>query len=310
MASLALSLAFQVLAAPNTDAASWQLTVDNDYFNFWQKPDRRPDFGYTHGTELVHITPQAPRVIVRRVPRWLSGGEGFARTGLEFSARQSIYAPWRLPADRPYAGWLEVAAGLRREDTRSLRRGVLHVGVTGPPSQADRVQKWIHRRFGLGDAPDWSHELPFEPGIGIELESMSRALSSGTAGRLQLNAGPKWRARLGTYAIDLRIGMETVAGWNVPQWPSAAKHTQGASAYVTAAIHVDAIARDEFLDGPFFRDGRDINKDLVVPEAHTGIGAAYGPATLEWRVTRRAKEFVDQPSPHTYSSLVFNWNSK
>ena len=35
--------------------ARWHLTLDNDFFNFWQKPNERPDFGYTAGTDLsVH----------------------------------------------------------------------------------------------------------------------------------------------------------------------------------------------------------------------------------------------------------------
>jgi hypothetical protein len=65
-------------AAPRAGAADFRLTLDNDHFNFWQKPGERPDFGYTHGTEFALRLPRGDRGLPRWIPqRWLAraGGE-------------------------------------------------------------------------------------------------------------------------------------------------------------------------------------------------------------------------------------------
>ena len=303
---LALVIALALAAPGSAAAGGLRLAVDNDYFNFWQGPRDRPDFGYTHGSELIWEGSGVPAAL-SRLPAWLGGTErrdGPAR--LQIRVRQAIHAPWRLPPDRPYGGWLGVGVGIRRETATARRDAILHVGVTGPPSLAASMQRYIHRRFGFGVPPDWSGQIPYEPGIAIEASGASRRFTRGSNDGLMLHGGPMWRARLGTYAVDVRGGLEATAGIHPPlPWGGTTRTPGAASLYLVAAARIDIIARDELLDGTLFRRSAGVSATPLVPEVQTGIGVRVNRARFEWQITRRAKEYRIQPVPHTYSSLVF-----
>jgi len=296
-----------VLAVPVAlaDGHGARLTLDNDQFNFWQVPDARPDFGYTHGVELAFHAPRAPASLARLAPAWLVGGKTAERS-LEVRVRQAIYSPWTNPPDRPYAGWLELALGLAHTDLQASREVLLHVGVTGPPSQAGATQRYFHRRFDKGEPPDWSGQLPAEPGIG--LEASAARLTRAPETTWQSFGGWFVRARAGTYALDLRLGATFSAGLGPPRpWPAPAPTGSGPALYLRWAPRLDLIARDEFLDGTLFRSSAAPGANPVVPESEFVIGTGWGHARLEWSVLRRGKEFEAQPGPHTYGSLALTW---
>ena len=287
--------------------ASWHLTLDNDFFNFWQKPNERPDFGYTAGTDLSVHSDHIPRLLAPFAGGGRSGAGSASGPCFEFGLRQEIYAPWRLGGDRPYAGWLEVRLGLRSESANALRRWVAHAGVTGPPSLAQEAQDLIHKSFGF-NYPGWSHQLPFEPGATLEYEGVQRVLGVGAERGLAWEVAPAWRARLGTIATDLRVGAQTALGWAPPPpWDRSDRIPRSAGIYALGAVRLDAIARDEFLDGTLFRPSARTHKRPVVAAAESGIGFRWRGGELEWRVTRRQKDFRTQPWPHTYSAIVLNW---
>ena len=309
---LALALGIARAATPAlADGVGMRLGLDNDQFNFWEKPADRPDFGYTHGTEIALHFPEAPRALARLAPAWLIGRAraGESARSLEVTVRQSIYSPWSNPPDEPYAGWLEAAVGVSRGNADERRTLLLHAGVTGPPSLAGRVQRYFHRRFDRGEPPpDWSHQLPFEPGLGLEARGEWTAAASGPAAGWRLAAGPLARARAGTYAVDLRVGMNVSLGLATPTpWP-ATRPAPGPSFYVRASPRLDLVGRDEFLDGTLFRASSGLpGARPLVPESELVFGAGWSHARLEYTVIRRGKEFDGQPTPHTYSTCAFIW---
>jgi hypothetical protein len=309
---LAFALGIARAATPvHADDVGARFGLDNDQFNFWEKPADRPDFGYTHGTEISLHFPDAPRALARLAPAWLigRGRAGESAPSLEVTVRQSIYSPWSNPPDEPYAGWLEAAIGVSRAIAEERRTLLLHAGVTGPPSLAGRVQRYFHRRFDHGDPPpDWSHQLPFEPGLGLEAGGEWIAAASGPAAGWRLAAGPLARLRAGTYAVDLRLGMNVSLGRATPMpWP-AGRPASGPALYVRARPKLDVVARDEFLDGTLFRASRGFpGAQALVPESEFVFGAGWSHARLEYAVIRRGKEFDGQPTPHTYSSCTFAW---
>lgn len=298
-------------ARARADGVGASLTLDNDQFNFWQKPNDRPDFGYTHGTEITLRFADAPRALVRLAPAWLLGRARAGETApaLEVSVRQSIYGPWTDPPDEPYAGWLEVAAGIARGSEDEHRAVLLHAGVTGPPSFGANVQRYFHHRFDRGEPlPDWSHQLPFEPGVGLEARGDWTTARSGPAAGWRLAAGPAGRVRLGTFAADLRLGMNVSLGLATPAPRGGTRPAPGPSLYVRASPKVDFVARDEFLDGTLFRESTGLpGANPVVAESEIVFGAGWSHARLEYAVIRRGKEFAGQPSLHTYSSCVLRW---
>lgn len=307
----ALGLLLCLAAPADSDSGpAVRVTLDNDQFNFWQVPIRRPDFGYTHGTEIALRLPRAPHAVARLAPGWLLGDEtAGGEPALELRVRQNIYSPWTLPPDRHYAGWLEAAVGVSRSGEHSYRELLAHVGITGPPSLAGTIQRGMHQRYYDGDPPDWSGQLLAEPGFGLEAGAVSRGLAAGNPAGLRLLAGGSGRARLGTYAVDLRLGLPMVVGWAPPGlWTAGAPVPAGWSIYVRLNPHVEFIARDEFLDGTLFRHDPGPGARPVVAESEAAVGVARGHLGIEWRVLRRSREFDGQPRPHTYSSLAATWS--
>jgi len=304
-------------AAPPTRDASREegrlaarLILDNDNFDFWIPPDQRPDFGYTHGTLIDVDFAGAPRWMNRVTPDWIVGpGPEGESPVFALRLRQAIFGPWVLPPDRPYAGWLELAAGLTRRSERSRRELLLHLGVTGPPSLAAKTQDYFHHRFQEGPAPDWSNQLPAEPGIALEWNGATQILALGCDRGLRWRLGPSTRGRLGTFATDLRVALETSAGLNPPAgWGGPIRPAGAFSLYALAAPKVDFIARDEFLDGTVFRSSESVDSKPVVPESEVGVGIGWYGVRAEWRVLRRGKEFEKQPDLHSYGSIQLSWN--
>jgi len=300
------------------DDVGARFQLDNDQFNFWQKPGDRPDFGYTHGTLVALHFANAPRGLARLAPAWLIGraSPGESAPSLEVSFFQGIDAPWTqfgtswsTRVDRPYAGWLEGAIGISRSGRREFREVLLHLGVTGPPSLAGALQRYFHRRFDHGEPlPDWSRQLPFEPGLGLEASGLWTTAASRATSPWQATFGPLARVRAGTYADDLRLGVNLVLGLNpAAPWPAAGASPHGPSLYVRATPRLDLVARDEFLDGPLFRAGGGPGSEPWIGESEVVFGAGWAHARLEYAVLRRSKEFAAQPVPHTYSTCAFTW---
>jgi hypothetical protein len=226
---------------------------------------------------------------------------------LSLRVRQLIYAPWFTGgSDEPFAGWLEVALVASRASETDARALAFHLGVTGPPSAADRVQHWVHRQFGFGPAPSWQGELPAEPGFGFEWSGTSTSIAWGRADRLRLLAGPEWRARLATDAIDGRLGMDAAAGWSPPGRSRAAAGP--VSLYLVGALRIDVVARSQFFDGTLFHRSERARTERLVPEAESGVGLRVVHVRAEWRVHRREAEYTGQPEPHTYSTLSLEWD--
>ena len=230
---LALPALLGVLGQTGAAQTGVTLVVDNDYFNFWQTADRRPDVDYTQGVILtVRLPAGLPHVL-----RWMGRGmpcdrtvpAGVACTRLGLSLGQAIYTPWHdspvlLRGDRPYAGWLHISGEMRHESHTALDGATLTVGVTGPPSLAEPVQTRFHQWFGFRTPQGWDQQLPFEPGVQLGLDGARRVMHLGEEGRLELGVSPTWRALLGTVAVSGTLGTVAMFGWRPPPpWPGPRK---------------------------------------------------------------------------------------
>jgi hypothetical protein len=309
---LALAAGGSLLTSDSGRAApvAARLTLDNDQFDFWMPPDQRPDFAYTHGTEIVLRFASAPRVLARLAPRALMGSPAGGPLALEIETRQSIYSPLGLPPERPFAGWLELAIGLVSESRAGRRELRLHAGVTGPPSGADRVQAYFHRHYDHIPALDWSNQLPFEPGLDLELATHSLGYARGRPAGWHIAAGPALRARAGIPATDLRLGFEATAGFAPPSpWGGRGGARATPRLYLRASPRLDLVLRDEFLAGTLLRASPRVDARALIPESEIGLGVGWSGFRLEWRIERRAREARVQSIPHTYGTLELAWDA-
>ena len=154
-------------------AGTFGVQVENDIFG------EGTDEHYSHGSRLSYLTDDLPADSwQRRIADWLPFAQRGQEARASFALGQSIFTPVDLSNpnlilnDRPYAGWLYASYGFvlgpRRSETLSrlastkidrLDTFEISLGVVGPASQAEEVQKFIHKLIGAEDPKSRSRKL-------------------------------------------------------------------------------------------------------------------------------------------------------
>ncbi len=198
------------------DGGFWSIQFEND---LWGSGDDR---FYSHGTEVSYLSLKSP-------PGWLTRlGQGlpFFRIGdvsaVQYSVGQKIFTPQDterstlITDDRPYAGWLYGSANLmsRYVDEPNLQVGNIlgiTVGIVGPSSQAEDIQRGFHDLIGVDKPNGWDNQLKDELGLlltytrrwqyfhplggGLEFETSPHLV--GALGNVYTYAGAGMMLRLG-----------------------------------------------------------------------------------------------------------------
>ena len=113
------------------------------------------------------------------------------------SVGQNIYTPENIRetalinTDRPYAGWLYAGFSLfneKRPSTLSTKWDSLNtleldIGIVGPQSYAQDVQKMVHQYINVTRPNGWDHQLKNEPGLVRLYEWKLRTVTGSTAPR-------------------------------------------------------------------------------------------------------------------------------
>lgn len=307
-------LAVLLLAAVMTADAQpiAQVELDNDAFNFWQAPPSRADREYTQGMRVALAVP------ARRNPLapLLGGGSVCSRSDCLVSllaVSQAIYTPnlvarSRAAGERPFAGWLALELGARRERPAAIDETTIAVGITGPASLAGSLQRTLHSQFNFRTPQGWEGQLPNELAVTLRYAG-ARELLRGrqTHRQTQLALAPVWAVQLGTRATDAMLGLQSTIGLRPPlPWrPTHTDRNDRWGLYLSAGASGTAVFHNLVLDGTVFRASAAVPKRLLVPEMQFGFGVRGSRGSAEWRVHRLGREYDSQPQPHTYSSFVF-----
>ncbi len=224
------------------------MVEENDYFFY--PTDRH----YTQGIRLSYLTdPVVDGDRSADAFHWLDDnvfaddaqGAVSLDKHVDWSFGQSIFTPTNLvltkpdPADRPYAGWAYLQAGLLQSATPKSEDGSgvlddleLQLGVVGPMALADETQNDWHEYF-MHEAVSqgWSYQLHNEPGVDLIYQRRWRVGASVEAANdqgLSVDLVPGAGAALGnvlTYAnagATLRFGYRTRRGlWTAAHLPGA-----------------------------------------------------------------------------------------
>jgi lipid A 3-O-deacylase len=237
--------------------------------------------------------------------------------------------PWPDPEDRPYGGWLH--AGLlfhhlsaAEVPTRSSRLTLeATVGVTGPASGAEHVQRGVHsalrRLFGPDTARDpigWEAQLPTEPTFHFAALREQPLLWSPF-----VDASWSAGAMLGTVFTNASAGATVRVGWLArpfglaPLMPSIrqALSAQRAppertwEAYLFARGQARLVARNLFLDGTLFRKSVSVRKTPVVGDTELGAAVRTRHFQAVLGMVFRSQEMAEPPDPrlggHRFAQL-------
>jgi hypothetical protein len=314
--ALLLATAPALAEARETDpAASWGFILENDTFS---GTDRYYTNGFLFSWRSPSYDPPAWMDAMTTRSRLFPAG-GVTRWGLAFG--QSIFTPDDTlarnpdPNDRPYAGWLYVAASLISYTARDYAALELQAGVVGPSALGRGVQNTTHDLMNIDRAYGWDFQLRDEPGLNLLYNRIWRhnfptgrqGLSWGVLPSLNLSLG-----NVSTYAaagLTFRLGTELEADFGVPRVRPANAGSLFFQPdgewgwYVFAGAEGRAIARDIFLDGNTWLDSRSVDRETFVGDISAGFAVILPRARLTFSYTYRTQEFATQRDDAQFGSV-------
>jgi lipid A 3-O-deacylase len=307
------------MAAGNAQAQhplSVSVRADNDAFNFWMPPYARPDEEYTSGVrgtlEYAGGAWWERWLHPKTVPCTAGAGPCATRT---FSLGQDSYTGTLAPGDtsyvpggRPDAGWLYVQESSRIASDSHLDETSVTIGVTGPPSLAQATQRFFHSLAPeFNHTFDWSHQLPFEPGIIVAYEHTQRVLVFGEGKPFGGDFEPHVGASLGNILTEGTAGVRARTGFRLHHpWLLAAQSTTPEVAFfIDATMH--GVVRNEFLAGTMFRSNDHVQERPFVPEYQGGVSVRWRRLTAAYSVDRTGSEYSARATGHSWSRLALEW---
>lgn len=297
-----------VLAQSNPDDGILTFQFENDIFG-------NTDQHFTHGTRLAWMSPED------KVPDWIKDAASYmplfdpnASKRIVYSLGQSIFTPDDLkqtaliPADRPYAGWLYAGVGLVSVSGDRLDNLELDIGVVGPASFAEDVQKTWHKWFGFQRPNGWDNQLENELGILLSYERKWRRLVRFNALGLDGDLTPHFGLNVGNVLTQSATGFTVRIGGDLsrhydygpprirPSLPGSDYFVSdgGISWYLFLGAEGRVVARNIFLDGNTFRGSHSVDKKMLVGDIQGGIAFIVGPVRLAYTHIFRTKEFESQ----------------
>jgi hypothetical protein len=318
VAAVTIALAAPSPAAGDEPAAprgTFNLLIENDLI-------AGTDRHYTHGLQA----------------RWLSGADdvpGWVRelgTALplfapkaalrvSYALGQSIFTPddigraELIADDRPYAGWLYGGIGLVGATPERIDTLELDLGVVGPASLAEPVQKRWHALIKTTRPQGWDHQLGNEPGVVLYYERKWRRFQRFPFAGLQGDLMPHLGAAAGnvfTYGaggLTLRLGNDLAEDFGAPRIQPALPGSgffvadQPFGWYLFAGVEGRAVARNIFLDGSTFADSHSVDKRPLVGDFQVGLALTLGPVRLTYSHIFRTREFDGQDEPDSFGAL-------
>jgi hypothetical protein len=315
---IAVGIASVPLSASAQANGAVLFRVDNDGFDFWLRPWERSDGEYTNGVRMSvelgraprwrHLTPSAP-------PCADVDDRTLRCTSTLFTLGQDMYTPaedsqpysypgWRN--QRPYAGWLFGSLLVRTARRSTVRSFGVTLGITGPPSLADRAQSRAHEAMrGYTNIPvGWETQIRFEPGVVVTANQRWLLFSGTVRGIRLIDAAVNAGVSAGNILTNAEAGADVRAGINLSH-PWRRERRRGPAEIVAMlGVRGQAIAHSIFLDGNTIHPDRRVDRIPGVADVHGSLGIRLGPLVLAYAVTQRSREYTTGPRTHTFGSLV------
>jgi lipid A 3-O-deacylase len=274
-------------------------------------------------------------------PAWADGlapvipfGDGLdgVETAFGLSVFQLMFTPEDLEEkdliedDRPYAGWLGVAAYWQRAGAFNDRTSVLdHIefdlGVVGEASGAQALQTFIHSAFPDQIKPaGWGNQLSHEVAANLTLRRKYRVTSLPADSGLAFQVIPGFGGTLGTVYRRLEADVTVRLGWNLPNDFGATRIADVGSAtggwpgawglYVFLRGGGTLSEHNIFLDGNNFQNSHFVTKNPLVGEGQVGVVLQlFRGLEIGYSHTFLTEEFEDQDGTHSFGTFSIGYRA-
>ncbi len=303
-----------------SEGGTFSVTFENDLFG-------NSDQNYTNGARISYVTPRNDLPLVGRFARrnlgWLTDADDWYGT---VAFGQNIYTPEDLsrvppdPTDRPYAGFLYVSFGIAADRGDRLDTIALDLGVVGPASQADWVQRLVHDTLGFTEPEGWEFQLENEPGVRLLYERKYRFGYDFNLPvfDLAVDAAPHFGLALGNVDISaaagltVRVGDELRDNYGPPRvrpalaGPGFYQADEGFGWYLFAGAEGRVVGRNIFLEGNTFQDSPSVDPHRLVADLQGGVALQFGGYELSYTHVFRSPEFEGDDGFSDFGSLTLS----
>ena len=315
-----------LLLLPTINSFAQELELVEANFYLENDADFRTDEAYTHGASLEALFLRKDMDdSIFHIPftDYL-----LQDNYISFSYVQKIYTPQDLESseliedDRPYAGYTYLQTALHQSYNNNLKSLTAQIGLVGPSTGMESVQKAIHSLIGSPDPQGWEHQLSDElilqlnyderyyiktekifdfdsaviPSYGFELGNASTKLYTGVL------------VRVGEH-LPQDYGFEPINNTYYSKFPLSTdtKFHQGWSYCFNFSLKANLIARDIFLDGNTNVDSQSVDKNNFTLYGGYGFSIMYDRYSFDYIHTHTTKEFKEQDYYTSYGSLMFSY---
>lgn len=301
----------------------FSLKVENDLFSIGG------DGHYTSGISGVWTFQPPDGHWSRGFADVLPGWSASSLDGVAYRFGQQMYTPRDIEMetlikdDRPYAGLLlggvSLVKGSQHDGWRRRDSLRVDVGIVGPASGAEAVQRNFHKLIAADKPRGWDHQLHNEPivNFGYERGWIIQQYPAGAG--LEVEYGPSAGVALGnlyTYAsggLELRFGDGLARSFGIHSIPpardggrSSFQSDQGFSWYLFTAVEGRYMAHNLLLDGNTFEDSHAVDRREWVGDAQVGAALAWDRWQVAYTYLWRSREFEEQDRFDHFGSIVLS----
>lgn len=325
------------LLAPNAySLQNWISDEEATWFTFIWENDFivNDDSGYTNGLSFSWGYGPYQDFSQEKLPAWIAALAKYLPDSnkpgkthaLGYQIGQDMYTPADIERedliedDRPYAGLLLWSVNLHTFDQKIADRYRLTLGVVGPASGAEQVQKIIHTAIDVNQPQGWEHQLGNELVFKVSLERLLRlythnfignteydiiGLSAFDAGTLRSEMGAGLGFRFGKELARSFPTASVLPGRNINPLSGSLKHEW----HAFLNIYGRYVFNDITIDGNTFKDSHSVT--LKNEQALIALGAAYNTATwgvlLSIQGSTQPFEERDENTPFGTFSFTRKW---
>ncbi|MYL24311.1 DUF2219 family protein [Halomonas alkaliantarctica] len=319
--SIFCSLLLAFVATSASAEGLFSIKAENDWFSLGE------DGHYTNGVEVSWTFTPSEEHWAHRLSNALPGWASSRLNGMAYRFGQQIYTPNDIGTerlikdDRPYAGLLFGGITLlghdQFEDWSQSSSLYFDVGIIGPASGAEEVQRSFHDLVAAEEPKGWHYQLNNEPFINLDYERswlLQRHLkgwevvygpSAGFAlGNLYTFASTGLGLRVGE-GVDRGIGIPAVAPAHSGQ-PSFQIDHEGFNWYAFVRLEGRYMAHNLLLDGNTFENSHSVDRREWVGDFQVGGALGWDRWRVAYTHVWRSDEFTWQKRHGKFGSLTLS----